>query len=581
VPESEVAAISRDRRVGVRLRRDLSVYDAHRASSTVYIEFQRQPWCKIARRLPATQGVAMRLGSKGQLLTLAAAIGVSCCFIASGNAQGNWATRFDDIPTAVLSRLEVLRNRPTDVDMAVVVPSGEWRSVVDARWGEGLPTDQKLAIFDAFWTAVDHQFAAFQGLEVDWAALRLRYRPEVAAGVSRGRFAAIMNHLALALRESHTQANDVLVNFQTFPTRGLPLFEQRGWIFDRSGACVTPQDDGSALVYAVSRPHPLGLEPGDRILGYDGRPWKELYHELLDAELPISPIWWGSSDATFEHSFLMSSTNNFHLFDSIDVLRMSTAVVEHLPTRLLDRAPLSPFCSEQLDVPGIPKPNLFTRNFVTWGLFPGTRIGYIFGWGWTGTAGVAFEQAVRDLTQLQQTDGLIIDFRFNVGGNMFLSNPGLALLFEHPVPTIGFAVRAQPDDHLKMLMSTPPFIYVIPSSLFANQVLPYEKPIAVLTGPGALSSGDQVALRMTFHPRVRTFGKSTATAFNAPRAVNLSSQWSARIAVADAFRIDSPHDYLTHDDFIVDDVVWLQPQDVASARDTVVEAALRWIHAQM
>jgi hypothetical protein len=63
---------------------------------------------------------------------------------------------------------------------------------------------------------------------VDWAALRLRYRPEVAAGVSRGRFAAIMNHLALALRESHTQANDVLVNFPTFPARGLPLLEQGG-----------------------------------------------------------------------------------------------------------------------------------------------------------------------------------------------------------------------------------------------------------------------------------------------------------------------------------------------------------------
>jgi hypothetical protein len=285
----------------------------------------------------------------------------------------------------------------------------------------------------------------------------------------------------------------------------------------------------------VTTPHPLGLEPGDRILGYEGRPWKELYQELLDAELPISPIWWGSSDSTFEHSFLMSSTNNFHLFDSIDVQRISTGVVDHLPTRLLDRTRFSPFCSEQLDVPGVPKPNLVTGNFVTWGLFPGTRIGYIFGWGWSGTAGVAFEQAVRDLTQLQQTDGLIIDFRFNVGGNMFLSNPGLSLLFEHPVPTIGFAVRAQSDDHLKMLLTAPPFIYVIPSNLFANQVLPYEKPIAVLTGPGALSSGDQVAQRMTFHPRVRTFGKSTATAFNAPRPVNLSPQWSARIAFADAF----------------------------------------------
>jgi C-terminal processing protease CtpA/Prc len=296
--------------------------------------------------------------------------------------------------------------------------------------------------------------------------------------------------------------------------------------------------------------------------------------------LPISPIWWGSSDSSFEHSFLMSSTNNFHLFDSIDVLRLSTGTVEHLPTLPLDRAPLSPFCSEQLDLPGIPKPSLFTGNLVTWGLFPGTRIGYIFVWGWTGNVGIRFEQAIRALTQSQQTDGLIIDFRFNVGGNMFLSNPGLALLFEHPVPTIGFALRARPDDHLKMELSTPPAVYVIPSNLFANEVLPYDKPIAVLTGPGALSSGDQVALRMTFHPRVRTFGKSTATAFNAPTGLSLSPLWSVRLAVADAFRVNSPHDYLTHDEFVVDEPVWMRPQDVASGRDTVVEAALRWIQSQ-
>jgi len=41
--------------------------------------------------------------------------------------------------------------------------------------------------------------------------------------------------------------------------------------------------------------------------------------------------------------------------------------------------------------------------------------------------------------------------------------------------------------------------------------------------------------------------------------------------------VTSPEEFLTHDPFPVDEEVWLTPDDVAAGRDTVVEAALRWI----
>ena len=88
-------------------------------------------------------------------------------------------------------------------------PDSDWQARIDTTWGPGLPTERKLEIFDKFWTTIDERFAAFQGLDVDWAALRDRYRPEIAAGVSRGRFAGIMGHLSLALRDAHTIARDV------------------------------------------------------------------------------------------------------------------------------------------------------------------------------------------------------------------------------------------------------------------------------------------------------------------------------------------------------------------------------------
>src|SRR4029079_16839839 len=176
----------------------------------------------------------------------------------------------------------------------------ERREAIDAYWGEGPSTAEKLQVFDRFWEYVAAKFAAFHNIDVDWEALRARYRPEVAAGVSRGRFAAIVNQLALALRDSHTIPLDLLVNSSTVPEPGVPLMGLSGWTYDTSGACLTAQDDGAALVYSAKSDHPLALQRGDRILGYDGRPWPELYQQLVREEMPLWPLWWGTTPSSFE-----------------------------------------------------------------------------------------------------------------------------------------------------------------------------------------------------------------------------------------------------------------------------------------
>src|SRR5262245_15285852 len=127
------------------------------------------------------------------------------------------------------------RARPATRGRAVgSMTPGERRAAVDAFWGDGASTAVKLQIFDTFWKYVDDKFAAFQGIDVDWPALRSRYRPEIAAGVSRGRFAAIINQLSLALRDSHTIPLDLEVNFFTVPEPGVPSMAVSGWEFDTS-----------------------------------------------------------------------------------------------------------------------------------------------------------------------------------------------------------------------------------------------------------------------------------------------------------------------------------------------------------
>src|SRR5262245_25032868 len=453
----------------------------------------------------------------------------------------------------------------------------DWAQRIDQTWGPSPWTiPQMLSLFDTFWGRIDASFACFQGLDVDWAALGTAARAEIEAGVSRGRFAAIMNHLALALRESHTEINDPVVNNSAL-SPGVPLFVVGGWGNNQHfGAALTALPDSSLLVYQAVGFHPLGLEPGDIVLGYDGVPWKRLYPELLAAQLPLTGWWWGSSPSSWTHSMLMSAGLNWHLFDTIDIVKHTTGETVHLPVAPLATSVMGMIDgTEQLPVPGVPMPEYLTYgDAVSWGIVDGTHVGYVYVRAWAGNAGQQFYEAVHTLLTQYQTTGLIFDFRTNYGGNMFLSYPALNLLFGRDVSTIGFGRRCRADDHFAMCPSTPPSVYVIHGAAAAD----YDRPIAVLVGPGALSSGDQVAHLFKFHPRARFFGKSTATAFNAPTFMTLNLPgWFTAFAVADAYRVSDPNDFLTHDELAVDQPVWLEPDDVARRVDTVADAAIRWI----
>jgi len=432
----------------------------------------------------------------------------------------------------------------------------DWQRVIDSTWGPGLPVDEELAIFDQFWNTVDDSFACFNNLTV-----------------SRGRFAAIMKHLAMALREGHTSISDLTVN-GTELLPGVPLWIVAGWMdVGHFGAGLTPLPDSSLLVYRVAENHPLGLQPGDVILGYDRRPWTDILRELQDAQLPIRKQWcWGSCSTAMTHSLLNAAGMNWHLFDTIDIVKYSTGDTEHLPTSLLVGHSMSLFATDQLDIPGVPMPDTVGSPSVTYGIVSGTHIGYIYGWVWWYNAGHEFYNAVNALVSDATLKGIIVDFRFNEGGDMSLSDSGLNLLFRDSTETICFTARSDPGNHYAMFVTGPASGFKIPGNGVG-----YDKPIAVLVGPGAVSSGDQVAFRMTFHPRVKTFGKSTNTAFNAPTELSMPTGWAANYAVGEACLASDTTYFLTHREFPVDVPVWHTRDAVANGKDVVVEAAIAWI----
>ncbi len=459
------------------------------------------------------------------------------------------------------------------------VSSGEWAERIDETWGPGLPAADQLQLFDTVIEMIDREYGAFHNLEIDVAALRDRYRPEVENGVSRGRFVAIMNHMSLALKDTHTFIVDRQVNWNTWPWQGVPLLWIGAWLDNsRFGASLTPLPDGTLLVIKARPDHRLGLEPGDIILGYDGVRWSELYPQLLEAELPLHMAWaWGSTDESMHHCMMMSAGHNWHLFETIDVVKFGSGEILHLDTRPLRRATGPIWGNEQLPVAGVPMPDLAAEDYVTWGVVDGTDIGYIYvaSWHWDSRYGIRqkFRDAISQL--MDHTVGLILDFRLNLGGGGGQSDDGLALLFDSEVYTMDCHLReVGSPDHLAMIPH--PTLDAEYFKIRGDPATVYDRPIAVLIGPGTVSAGDVQSKRLSFHPRVRTFGKPSNGAFTVSKTEDSDLRWYASMATGTEYLLDTGR-HLAHTGVPVDTEVWFSPADVAQGRDTVVEAALRWI----
>jgi len=445
----------------------------------------------------------------------------------------------------------------------------DWETIIDTTWGPGLPTNDKLEIFDSVWTIIDHKYACFQNLNLDWDEVRNRYRPEIENGVSRGRFAAIINHMSVQLKETHTWFTNSEVNVATPVLPGTPLIRGGGWGRDTTfSAGLSPLPDSSLLVYTVPTNHPLGLEPGDIILGYDGYPWKFLYKELLRREFPIQyQSRSGSNDKAFTHIWLNGAGMNWHLFDTIDIKKYYGEII-HLPTSLLVDNTTSVKYSEQLLVPGVPMDTAHWQ--ISWGIVEGTNIGYLYIYRFFAPdIGIRFYNALDSLINIHNVDGLIIDVRVNSGGYFERTNEGLDLLFENDVPNLGLAIRNNPFDHYSMSTSR---IYHL-----ANDTTTFfNKPIAVLSGPFCISAGDFLIKRLQSHPNVKVFGKTSSTAFASSHNIQLGS-FRVDYAYLNGFSEENPDQYLTHLEMDVDYEVSFTPDDVRNGDDTVVKTAIEWI----
>jgi hypothetical protein len=272
----------------------------------------------------------------------------------------------------------------------------QWRHIIDSMWGPGLQTAQKLQIFDDYASHLHDEFDGFQSLGMSWASwdsLQMYWRSKINDSTSQGIFSGIMSRFAFSLRDLHTYAWDGMV-VSTPLNSGVPIFCIGGQSMDDSifvshfGGVLTALPDNNILVLRVVEHHPLNLQPGDIILGYEGVRWKDISQELLEAEIPIIGLNTNASSA-YNDEMLISSGMNWHLFDTIDVIKYSTGDTLHLSLDVMVGFDAPPMMNaEQLPVPGINFPDWTKFQVVNYGTLEHTNIGYIYLYGESWTYGV-------------------------------------------------------------------------------------------------------------------------------------------------------------------------------------------------
>jgi hypothetical protein len=448
-----------------------------------------------------------------------------------------------------------------------------WAGSIDSYWGSGISTATKLTLFDAFWQEMSDNYPCFVQLPAyNWDSILTAKRNEISQGVSRGRFAGIIGDLMTFINDGHSNFYDATVSYTTPVAPGLPVFRGQS---GRFGACITALPDSSALVCEAVNNHPFGLQPGDIILGYNGIAWKELVKLMLRHQVPNSVFKGSTSWATWQR-YIKAAGENWYLFDTINIRKCNGTLVNH-PTVSMVGTAFTLFCPDQLPVPGVSR---LTRQDIqaykaySSGVVTGTSVGYVYIYDCLDMSGDSLYQRVKTLVEDSLITGLILDIRTNFGGSINAFAKTFRYLNNGNASWLGWGERNDPNNKYSMVNNGAPSGY----DIFDTDPAFFSGPVAILTGPEALSAGDLLPVLFGHSNQVRTFGRSTGGAFGAYKSIpnNVAGYVTAR-QQANFFEPSNSSFYLSHTEYPVDVPVWLTQSSVCAGPDTVVQTALNWI----
>lgn len=186
---------------------------------------------------------------------------------------------------------------------------------------------------------------------------------------------------------------------------------------------------------------------------------------------------------------------------------------------------------------------------------------------------------IRTLVEDSMVDGLIIDIRTNFGGSLLTYYNAFHYLNNGDLAWMGWADRVSPTDRYTMDPSLAP-----PSAYGTTDIDPnyFDKKIALLVGPGAISAGDMMQILYTHHPQLKIIGKPTAGAFGAIQSITMPySNFNASRQNGDFYRAEDNTFYLSHHNFPIDSFVWFNRASVCNNQDNILNTAIDWIKPEL
>lgn len=468
-------------------------------------------------------------------------------------------------------------HKGTKTTASAIFDTTRWNHIIDSTWGAGIDDTAKLSMFNRIWASFDSIYPCYVHLPLyNWDSIVNDMRTKISNGISKGRFAGMLNRLRRYINDAHTNMYDWRVIYPTSIYPGLPLFRDESGKF---GACITMLEDSTAMVYDAIPGHPFGLQPGDIILGYNGLPWKDLVQIILQYQMPAS-VYIGSTDAATYHKYIKAAGENWYLFDTINIKKCNGNIVS-FPTSYMSPTNYSDLCTEQLPLQGVSRltyNQFYNQNkSISHGVLAGTRIGYLYMLDCSDPTGDEMYNAVKNLVEDSLVTGLIIDIRTNYGGGFGAYLKTFKYLMHGDISWVGYGERVTYNNRY-LMFNQPSSWYDITD----NDPHSTNMPIALLCGPEAVSAGDIFQLMYTHHPFVRTFGKSTAGAYGSTKQIPTGQpDYYAITQPVNFYEVINPTHYLSHTEYPVDQPVWFDRDSVCAGKDNIVSTAVQWIHQKL